>query len=223
MIRLANAVAEQGHEFLGWSDEMPPGSPSHLDVPYAFKAYALAAAAQSGYRLLLWADACILPIQPMDALWAKVGAEGAWISHNGWRNGEWTADGQYEHLGVTREQNWTIPHVVATAFCLNLDHVTGKAIFDEYLRLANTKAFCGPWYNRINPEYFHYPRIHHGRLYCDTCGTPDVRGSRHDQTALSVLAWRNDVQLTDPPRWFAYAGGETRDTVLVADSSYRVV
>ena len=45
---------------------------------------------------------------------------------------------------------------------------------------------------------------------------PDVLGHRHDQTALSVIAWRLGVQLTNCPRWFSYAGGETEETCLIA-------
>lgn len=189
---------------LTYRDEMPPGSPSHTDNPYAFKAHALKAAVDAGATLLLWADASILPIRSLEPLWEKIEREGAWISRNGWFNAEWTCDAAYADLGVTREENWTIPHVVATTFGLNIEHPTGRVIFDEYLRLAQTNAFKGPWRNQ------------NGEASSD----PRVLGHRHDQSCLSLLAHRYGVQLTDPPRYFAYAAGVTDETILSADARY---
>src|SRR5882757_9105556 len=44
-----------------WTDTFPVGAPPHEDVPYAFKPWALKAAADAGFQTLLWADACIKP------------------------------------------------------------------------------------------------------------------------------------------------------------------
>lgn len=202
-----------------WTDRMPDGCPSHLDVPYAFKAHALRLAAESGFTTLLWADASILPIAPLEPLWEKVERDGAWISNNGWSNYQWTAESAYPELfpGLLPDEarilNRNIPHVVATAFGLNLKHENGLAIYEDYLRLARTRAFCGPWWNSRSPVY----GKNSGAV---PCGPADVHGHRHDQTALSVLAWKYDVALTDPPEWFAYRGGEREDTVLLADGGF---
>ena len=177
-------------------DEMPPGSPSHKDNPYAFKAWAMKHAADHAATLLLWADACILPIRSLEPLWERIERDGYWISRNGYRNSEWTTDSAYADLGVTHEKNDGIEHVVATAFGLNLEHEKGRYIFDEYFRLAQTNAFKGPWTGGIGVKH------------------------RHDQTALSVVAWRAGCELTDPPNVFAYASGVTEDTILSADARY---
>ncbi len=201
--------------FMGWRNTMPPGSPSHLDVPYAFKAWALKAAADAGHTVLLWADACILPILNLEPLWDKIERDGAWISRNGWTNAQWTADSAYPDLGVTREQNATIEHVVATTFGLNLKNPVGERIFQEYLRLAQTKAFCGPWWNNKGP--------YSGNHGAAPCGPETIFGHRHDQTALSVLAWRYGVELTSAPEWFAYreqGKAPHPTTVLLADANY---
>lgn len=179
-----------------WTNEMPPGSPDHHSVPYAFKAYALAHAAGRGYTTLLWADSSIVPHQSLDGLWERIEREGCWISRNGYRNSEWTAKSAYAELGVTEEENEQIEHVVATTFGVSLAHPVGRRVFDEYFRLAQTKAFCGPWTGGVGVQH------------------------RHDQTALSVCAWRAGVELTLPPAWFCYRGGETADTVLIADGAY---
>lgn len=196
-----------------WCDKLPPGSPTHERVPYGFKAFALNAADQADCKLILWVDASIVPYQSLTDLWGKIERDGYWISNNGWTNAEWTAESAYRDLGITREENERIPHVVATAFGLNLAHDKGRAFLDEYYRLAETRAFCGPWWNSNFPEY-------QGRAGAAPCGDERVRGHRHDQTAASVIAWKLGMELTNPPAWFAYRGGETTDTVLVADGKY---
>jgi hypothetical protein len=194
--RLRRVCEQQGLPLMSWADVMPPGSPAHTDIPYAFKAHALQCAAAAGYTSLLWADASILPIADMGPLFEKIERDGCWISRNGYRNSEWTCNAAYPLLGVTPEQNHDIEHVVATAFGLNLVHETGAAILVRYTEYAKNGAFRGPWKGGIGVQH------------------------RHDQTALSVCAWRCGVELTDPPAWFAYLGGEREDTVLVADSTY---
>lgn len=195
-----------------WSDNLPLHSPAHKDVPYAFKPWALVAAVRQGYKTLLWADACIVP-HDLTALFERIERDGYWMSRNGWMNAEWTADSAYPDLKVTREENRRIPHVVATAFGINVEHFKGAAFLAEYLRLAQTSAFWGPWWNSNHPE-------HRNNSGAAPCGGAEVRGHRHDQTVASVLAWKLGFDLTDPPDVFAYKGGETDKTVLIADGAY---
>lgn len=197
------AVGERA-SFMTWENKLPLGCPPHHDIPYAFKAYALAHAIESGYDTLLWLDACIVPTRELNELWERIERDGYWFSKNGYANGEWTCDAAYEFLGVDRDLNFQIPHVVATAFGADGRHATGRAFLDEYTRLAKTRAFCGPWGNE------------NGQASAD----PRVKGHRHDQTAASVIAYRLGMELTDPPAIFAYKGGETDATLLVADGAY---
>ena len=201
--RLAAALGS-GAGILAWTNMLPLGSPPHSRVPYAFKAFALQDAAARGNSLLLWADASILPIGSLGPLFDRIYEDGYWISRNGWMNSEWTADSAYADLGISREDNAGVPHVVATTFGINVYHPKGKAVLDEYVRLAKTRAFCGPWRNCKETP----------------CGPAGVLGHRHDQTALSVIAWKMGLKLSSPPDVFAYKGGESKDTVLIADGSY---
>jgi hypothetical protein len=207
-----------------------PRCPDHSVIPYAFKPHAMKYATSGGYSTLLWCDACIMPgARPLSDLWEKIERDGAWIANNGFTNYEWTADSAYPDLfpvgwsngppsefdlDITREVNRCIPHVVATAFGISLAHPLGRAVLNEYYRLANTNAFCGPWRNSLHPD------AHYDSKRSAPCGPADVRGHRHDQTALSVIAWRLGVELTNCPEWFAYKGGETEATCLVADGDF---
>ena len=183
-----------------WKNEMPPGSPTHHRVPYAFKAHAIFWAQAQGEQLLLWADASILPIRSLEPLWDRIERDGYWIGRNGWKNGEWCVSDALELFGMTREEAMEQEHVVATSFGVNLASDIGQQIAREYFRFATNGSFCGPWTAKEKD--------------------PRVRGHRHDQTALSVIAHRMGLKLTASPDIFAYRGGETENTIVVADGAY---
>lgn len=123
--RLAGTI-EPVVRFCGHADT-PVDWPTHEQVQYGFKAYALKEAMDLGADLLLWCDASILPVRSLEPLWQRIEQEGYWFSRNGWTNYEWTADSAYPDLfggwytplpGYSQyegaaETNRTIEHVVA--------------------------------------------------------------------------------------------------------------
>jgi hypothetical protein len=207
--------------FFGWLGELPQGSPSHKDRPYAFKAYALQRVSRM-YDVLIWADAAVVPVRSMKPLWEKIERDGYWFAVNGWTNYEWTADSAYKDLfpGMpidrAREENKKFTQILGTTFGISLRSSIGRRFLDEYYRLASeTEAFCGPWANANNAEWSH--RYGAGSSYTTApCGPPDVLGHRHDQTAASVIAWRLGMKLTECPEFFSYPSGAIGKTVLVA-------
>jgi hypothetical protein len=184
-------------QFVTWVDpDLPLYSPPHQRMPYAFKAWALKSAAQD-FNVLLWCDACIVSgPRPLRDLWEKIERDGVWIMKNGFKNSEWTANEAYPLLGVTREENDQIEHVVAGAFGIDLRTHKGQKFLEEYLRLAMNGSFRGPSTGGIGVQH------------------------RQDQTAASVICHRLGVELSLPPEWFSYKGAETEATCLVADGNY---
>lgn len=213
--RLRDKILEfGGSDFVSWTDPLPEEWPTHQQKPYAFKAWALQEAAKE-HDQLLWIDSAVIPIRSLEPLWEKIENEGAWIPLNGWTNAQWCADSAYMDLfpGVpieqAREINKSVPHAVATAFGMNLNSEAGRKLLEEYYRLANTDAFCGPWSNTNCPE--HWPQ-HPDRV--GPCGPSDVLGHRHDQSALSVIAWRLGIKLSQCPWGFAYPP-PSEETILL--------
>jgi len=216
--RLGKLLAEHGNcNYLLWTDPLPTDWPSHKEKPYAFKAWSLCEAARD-YDLLIWADAAMIPIRSLEPLWERIEQDGYWMAVNGWTNYEWTADSAYVDLfpGVpieeAREINKTFPQVVATSFGLNVRSEIGKEFLDEYYRLSNTNAFCGPWSNANNPSAPYYGPG--GDYTTAPCGPADVLGHRHDQTAASMLAWKLKMKLTQCPEVFSYPPGNERTLLL---------
>lgn len=229
--RLIAKCEELGEPLRRWTDCFPPGCPAHWTRgfckggtehdcrPYAFKAYALKEAASVGITSLLWCDASIVPLKSLAPIWERIERDGYWILQNGWTNDQWTAEDAYEDLfpGVALERavemNRRIPHVVGTAFGLDVSGSRAGAFLGKYFKLASqTRAFCGPWQNSNAPTY-------EGRNQdrrAGPCGPPTVLGHRHDQTAMSVIAYNLGMKLDNDSGWFAYEGQETEKTILVA-------
>lgn len=204
---------------LAYRDVLPQGCPRHEDRPYAFKAYAMQEAWKRGYSSIMWCDACILPQRSLEPIWEHAAEHGVWLSRNGWDNDQWTADHAYRYLfpnmnyDEARKLNRQIPHVVATAFAVDLSHPNGRSFLKQYLLLAfDTEAFCGPWINGVPGE----PGTDR-QWYCGP--TDRVLGHRHDQTCASVLAHNLGIPLTEPPKFFAYRPGD-ETTILLADGAY---
>lgn len=200
-------------------NRIPTEWPRHIDKPYAFKAFALNDILMMDMAdTVLYLDSVILPVRSLEPIWERIERDGYWLAKNNhYTNYQWTADSAYDALfpnswiGHSREVNKEIPHLVGGAFGLNLKSLVGKKFLTDLYQLASqTNAFCGPWSNRNFPG-------HH--VYCDdmmgTCGPADVMGHRHDQTAISVLAWRMGLEATEWGDILGYPPGNNRSILIV--------
>jgi hypothetical protein len=205
--RLRAVLVWQRETFITWDEELPPGSPAHKDRPFAFKFYAIQEALNRGCSTILWADSSIVPIKPLASLWDLIEKQGYWLSANlphgksgvaPWSTGTWTSDAALKPLGITRKESFQIPHVIGTAFGLDIRHPIAQQFLKAYGELAEGTAFCGP---TINDK---------GQASSDQ----RVMGHRHDQTAASVIAYRLGMTLTIPPAWIVDGIPATQETVL---------
>lgn len=197
--RLEARLEELGESRIAWYNHLPPSCPSYEQAPYAFKIWALEEAI-AGSQRLLWLDSTVIVLKPLTELWGLIERQGYWFSANhGLMNGEFTADAALPILGVTREENWQIPHVVATCFGFDMRSPIAQEFLRQWKEASLAGAFAGP------------KRNDNGEASAD----PRVKGHRHDQTAASVIAHRLGMKLTTPPEWFADEGftGDER-TVL---------
>ena len=58
--RLMESLRSAGYRdaVIRWTNELPPGSPSHEDVPYGFKVFAIQEAFRRGHTSILWLSTC---------------------------------------------------------------------------------------------------------------------------------------------------------------------
>ena len=175
--------------------DFPSGSPTHQEIPYAFKPYAIE---QAPFDLVLWCDSSIIPLRPLNPIWKLIETQGYWFSRNyDYTNGEFCCDDALPILGATREESFKIPHVVATCFGLNMRDPVARYFLSRWKALA--QAFKGPWRNDSG----------------EASSDPRVRGHRHDQSAASVVAYRLEMRLTDPPDYFAEQGFPTSPSTIL--------
>jgi len=172
-------------------DTIPPGCPPHKGgIPYAFKLHAMKQAHEKFHpRVLIWVDAPLFAIRPVQPLIDRIVDEGYFLTSEETEVGPWCADSALRPLGITRELSFLIPMLKAGLVGLDMENETSREFFSEWYRHATREVtFLGPWNNR------------------DGFASEDsrVKGHRHDQTAGSVIAWKLGMKLTNPPDIFSY-------------------
>ena len=182
---------------------LPPSSPTHEACPWGFKVYALL---ETCGDAMLWCDSSIVPLRPLTRLWDLIEAQGYWFSENlppgeygaPYNCGQFTCDSALPLLGITREEAFGIPQVIATAFGLDMRHQIARDFLAEWKRLAENGSFRGPQNN----------------VYGEASPDPRVVGHRHDQTAASVIAYRLGMRLSRPPDWIVDKHEPTPNSIL---------
>lgn len=189
--------------FISWEYEVPPNT---ISAPYAFKISALNEARRRGGTELLWLDSSTFPLRPLKPIWERIEAEGYWVSENwhGKPNGEWTTDPALHYknsdwtapeawpiigriLGITAEENATIPQLNAGVLGLDMSSQIVGWFMDLWTELARAGAFHG-----------------------------DRGNHRHDQTCMSAIAWKLGMIPTIPPAYFTDDRHQSEDTILVS-------
>jgi hypothetical protein len=176
-------------DFLGFTDYKQIGSPHHSEIPYAFKPYAIQKAIDLGYELVVWMDSplyCIKSINPVfDYL-----SENDYILFNniGFSLGEYSSDKQLQHYGISRQDAWEIPQLMACMLGFNFNKEDVHDIFNDYKSVAR-ELYPGSWDNDDLTESMDLR----------------VRGSRHDQSCLSCIAHVRKLTILNAQQtFFAY-------------------
>jgi hypothetical protein len=146
----------------------------HSEVPYGFKVAAFNYAAQHGYRLVLWCDASIWAIRPLDGIFAHIEKTGHVLFTGGWNCAQWTSDACLQQMGVTRDESEKMPQYSACVMGLDLSQSRSA----EFLQRLNAYAWCQP------SCFLGDWRNDHQQVSRD----PRCLGHRHDQSVGSIIA-----------------------------------
>jgi hypothetical protein len=182
--KLEHMAKKNGYDAMVWKNEFPPDSPTHKEVPYAFKPFAIRAAALAGYTKILWMDSKCYILDKIVPVEKALEEDGYWFLEDGGSVGEWCSDSVLPLLGITREEGLKMKVIAAKHFALNFEHKIARDFFDAYLGYATDddgKAYIGPWTNE-NQEASTDER---------------VQGHRHDQTCASMIVNRLDMKISD--------------------------
>ncbi len=187
---------------LKWTNEFPPGSPTHEASPYAFKFHAIRIAKENGHDVVLWLDSAIAVMKPIDPILEYIDKTGWYFQYNGWKVGQWCHDAALERLGLTRDEAMEMTDLMGCIVGLDFRNDKANAFLDTMIEMGNDgNIFPGPWNNNDG-----------------SCSSdPRVLGHRHDQTAMSVVTARMGVHWIDSDKSkmvYASPDSEVADHVL---------
>lgn len=191
---------------------LPFGAPANVIedgydyTAYCAKPFALAAAMMSGADIAILVDAAFFAVRDVHPLITHIARNGYYLCKNGNKVGEWCSDRAVPRLGMTREKLMEMEEV--SSYCVGLNFADGRSV--ELLH-----RWCGFASDRVTFAGPHSASSGDGRNRGFVSSDPRVRGHRHDQTALSVLAYRMGMtRFSQRPRFTAYAESATEETVL---------
>jgi hypothetical protein len=191
-LRLERSLFDQGFDgqVILFRDESELNVLPHREMPYAFKVAALRAAAKRGCTSLLWADASIFAIKPLDPIFDHIEKTGHLFFMSGFNCAQWTNDQALSIMGVTRDQADQMPMLMACCMGFDLRNERTRQFLDRFEHIVHhTLAVRGNWTNDLGTE----------------SQDPRCKGHRHDQSVASIIAAQLGMEL-QPPVLLNYYG-----------------
>jgi len=190
--RLRDSLKKVGEaaEFVALTDTNAFGCPSHTEMPYAFKPYALEHARKLGYGQAIFADASVWAVKPWGPVWDKVNEQGYYFEEAGHWTGTWTNDNALAKQGLTRDDAMKIPMFSAGFVGLDFSNETAMAFLNDWMAAARDGSFRGAWTNKTKSE----------------SQDPRCQGHRHDMAMASIIAWKHKMKLGSGGSFLAYVG-----------------
>lgn len=200
--RLQQSLKDTGFngDFLKWSDAHEIGSPTHQEAPYAFKPHALKSAFTRGYELVLWCDASVWAVKPIDSVFGYLSEHSHMFFYNTCA-GEWTSDACLNGFGISREAAMKIPMLMGICMGFNLTHDVTRKFLNQWLEKSRDGfSFPGDWRND------------HNQVSSD----PRCKGHRHDQSVASILAFNLGMEYIVPHEtFFSYWSPSMKESVVL--------
>lgn len=168
-------------DFLAWDQSYPAGCPRQDQAHGAFKPFCFHEAFCNGYDLVLWMDASIKIIAPLEPIFKFIEQDGYLIFREDHSLGEFCKDEALATLGLERDSSFGMPSCWSCV--LGLRNSGASRIFlEEWLDKAKDgTTFAGPKWSGL----LGWPRT--------ASKDPRVKGHRHDQTAASALALKHGL------------------------------
>ncbi len=191
--RLRQSLVDQGFDglFMGFNHESQIGSPQHELNPYAFKVYAFEKVLSMGYKKILWVDASVWAVKPLDPIWASLEEKGYMKEYAGHLVGTWANDATLNYFGVTRDEAMKMEmHANGGFFALDFDTDIAKEFFEKWKASMMAGMFKGAWANANNSE----------------STDPRCQGHRHDMTCGSIIANQLGMKAYNRDTLMAYVG-----------------
>jgi len=166
--------------------------PSHSEVPYSFKPYAINEL-KKNYDIVIWADSCVYSIKSLDKFIDYISINGfAFFDNIGYTIGDYTSDECLNNLGMSRDESFKHPMIMACLMGFNFKNEKANKLFKEYFNATKIKGcYEGDWTNEAN----------------QVSQDNRVKGHRHDQSVMSIILAKEKIKPLHPhSTFFAYFG-----------------
>jgi hypothetical protein len=166
------------------------GCPSHEEVPYAFKPYAIERIKSMGYDIVIWCDSCIRLVKDIKMLIPEIKSRGVFLQNDPNHTiGDWANDRSLQYLNVTRDDAMKLPAIYACIMAFDFTQEISLEFLHRWKKSADDGIFQGKWNNEQKTE------------------SQDVRckGHRHDQTCAELISY----QLNIPRGYFVLFPNDT--------------
>jgi len=152
-------------DIISWTDEKDIPSPTHLDVPYAFKPYGFFKAKDLGYKNAFWADSSAICVKNVKPIFDEIEKCGYFMIQIGDAAHRWTNDNALKYFGVTREEVIGVPLFMAGMVGFDLTNDLSLEFLKRWKHAADHGAFNGSW-----------------------------KDHRHDLACGSIIAWQLGIK-----------------------------
>ena len=202
--RLRTSLEEhcKQYAFLPWRTEWPPGSPAHLEYPYAFKYYAVKDAWERGYRYAMWLDAGTQAVASIEPLWERIYSHGYILLKGADNLSKWISDYALEKYGYTREQAKTMSLAGGCLIGLDSQHPRAQEFFKHWGYLVQDKKLLMGANRRAKEQN----GIMRSLLLSDADASeiskdPTVEGHRSDESCFTLLMDRLGMDPINYTEW----------------------
>jgi hypothetical protein len=178
-------------------DVWPPDSPTHQTHHYAFKYFALKAAAELGFRKLLWLDSAAIALSSMEPIWKELEDEGHIFFPDIEPLGRWCSDQALARYGVSRDEAMELKLFCGSWIGINLDSPPAASFFDEWGSLA--KIVGGPFmgsHSEPTPDKMRSVPYSNGPRRELISSDPRCLGHRSDEAYFSLMAHTRRMKTT---------------------------
>lgn len=192
-------------DFIGFVGEETVGAPPHLKNPYAFKIYAIEEARNRGYDQVLWLDASVYAVQPVQPIFDRMNYLGLFMEEAGHYIGSWANDRCLQYFGISRDEAMAMTMYSAGFTGIDFTNSIACEFFAEWRESMLNGIFKGQWQN-VHKTESNDPRCH---------------GHRHDMTCGSIIANKQGLvkkgYYNTGGTYFAYIGavyGQPKETAI---------
>ena len=152
-------------------------SPSHDEVPYGFKIYAIQKAKDLGYEIIIWLDSVIRFVRDIKPLLPEIESRGVYLQEDGWNSGQWANDRCLNYFKLSRDDATNIPGIYACIMIFDFKNSITMNFFNEWKLASQNGIFKGRWDNTQKTE------------------SQDTRclGHRHDQVCAEIISYKLQI------------------------------